>query len=407
MRSAENNGIAAVMASGNARGAARKLKVAGKRATAAKRGGAAKPFFLDQATLARARVLVVGDVMLDRYWFGEVSRVSPEAPVPIVKIDRTEDRPGGAANVARNAAALGASVTLLSVVGSDQPGQRLAQLLKADGVRARLHRDRTIDTTVKLRVLGRRQQLLRIDFETTPSHEVLLDKFADYKVLLAQCDIVILSDYAKGGLTHISKMIDLAIARGKRVLVDPKGEDFSRYRGATMVTPNRGEFRQVVGGWRDERELALKAQAQTRGRIPAADAQRGGYDLVPAGLGAARSGQGARGVRCQRRGRHGHRGAGGHARSGRVAARGHAHRQSRRRRGGGQAGHRRGPSAGNRREPQRWLSSNPISFSGYRRDLYRYRCRRIHRLEPCARAEPARRARYHRRGQPRVCRQIP
>ncbi len=264
MRSAENNGIAAVMASGNAQGAARKLKVGGKRATAAKQRSAAKPFLLDQAALGRARVLVVGDVMLDRYWFGEVSRVSPEAPVPIVKIDRTEDRPGGAANVARSAAALGASVILLSVVGSDQPGRRLAQLLKADGVRAKLHLDRTIDTTVKLRVLGRRQQLLRIDFETTPSHEVLLDKFAEYKVLLAQCDIVILSDYGKGGLTHISKMIDLAIARGKRVLVDPKGEDFSRYRGATVITPNRGEFRQVVGGWRDERELALKAQALRR-----------------------------------------------------------------------------------------------------------------------------------------------
>ena len=235
-----------------------------KRKRAVKQRPAAKAFRLDQASLRRARLLIVGDVMLDRYWFGEVSRVSPEAPVAIVKIDRTEDRPGGAANVARNAAALGARVTLLSVVGTDQPGQRLAQLLKADGVRARLHRDRTIDTTVKLRVLGRRQQLLRIDFETAPSYEVLLDKFAEYKALLDQCDIVILSDYGKGGLTHISKMIDLAVARGKRVLVDPKGDDYSRYRGATLVTPNRGELREVVGAWRDERELARKAQALRR-----------------------------------------------------------------------------------------------------------------------------------------------
>ena len=256
MRSAENNGIATVMASGKAQ--------VSKRKRAVKQRLAPKSFRLDAASLGRARLLIVGDVMLDRYWFGEVSRVSPEAPVAIVKIDRTEDRPGGAANVARNAAALGARVTLLSVVGTDQPGRRLAQLLKADGVRARLHRDRTIDTTVKLRVLGRRQQLLRIDFETAPSYEVLLDKFAEYKALLDQCDIVILSDYGKGGLTHISKMIDLAVSHGKRVLVDPKGDDYSRYRGATMVTPNRGELREVVGGWRDERELARKAQALRR-----------------------------------------------------------------------------------------------------------------------------------------------
>ena len=218
------------------------------------------PFSMDVRTLRRARLLVVGDVMLDRYWFGEVNRVSPEAPVPIVKIDHTDDRPGGAANVARNAAALGAHVTLLSVVGADQAGERLAQLLKADGVHAKLHRDRSIDTTVKLRVMGRRQQLLRIDFETAPSHEVLLDKLADYRNLLARSDIVVLSDYGKGGLTHISRMIALAVASGKRVLVDPKGEDYSRYRGATMVTPNRSELREVVGSWRDERELTRKAQ---------------------------------------------------------------------------------------------------------------------------------------------------
>ena len=252
------------MASGNAKVSTRKLTKNSGRAKAVKMRLAPKLFVLDQAALGRARLLVVGDVMLDRYWFGEVSRVSPEAPVPIVKVERTEDRPGGAANVARNAAALGARVTLLSVVGTDQPGQRLAQLLKADGVRARLHRDRSIDTTVKLRVLGRRQQLLRIDFETPPSREVLLDKFADYKALLGQCDIVILSDYGKGGLTHISKMIELAVSRGKRVLVDPKGKDYSRYRGATMVTPNRGEFREVVGAWRDERDLVQKAQALRR-----------------------------------------------------------------------------------------------------------------------------------------------
>ncbi|OGA26911.1 MAG: hypothetical protein A3I01_17435 [Betaproteobacteria bacterium RIFCSPLOWO2_02_FULL_65_24] len=219
---------------------------------------------IDRRILERARILVVGDVMLDRYWFGEVSRISPEAPVPIVKIGRAEERPGGAANVARNAAALGARVALLSVVGTDEPGERLAELLGRERVEARLHRDRSIDTTVKLRIIGRQQQLLRIDFETTPSREVLLDKLADYRDLLNGCDIVVLSDYGKGGLTHISQMIDLALERGKKVLVDPKGEDYSRYRGASVITPNRAELREVVGSWKNEQELETKAQALRR-----------------------------------------------------------------------------------------------------------------------------------------------
>ena len=261
MRLVENKDGAAIMA-GQTKVSRRARENSVKPSVA--RGSFSLDEQLDERLLGRARILVVGDVMLDRYWFGEVDRVSPEAPVPIVKIDRTEDRPGGAANVARNAAALGAHVTLLSVVGADQAGQRLAQLMKADGVRAKLHRDQSIDTTVKVRVIGRRQQMLRIDFETIPSHEVLLDKLAAYKALLAGSEIVVLSDYGKGGLTHISKMIDMAVAQGKRVLVDPKGEDYSRYRGATLVTPNRSELREVVGGWRDEGELTTKAQALRR-----------------------------------------------------------------------------------------------------------------------------------------------
>jgi len=208
-----------------------------------------------------ARVLVVGDVMLDRYWFGDVDRISPEAPVPVVKISRSEERPGGAANVARNAAALGASVTLLSVTGGDEAGATLERLLAAEHVRTSFHRDPALPTTVKLRVLARQQQLLRIDFETTPSHEVLATSLADYDRLLPDCDVVILSDYGKGGLTHITTMIARARAAGKRVLVDPKGEDWARYRGATIITPNRSEFRQVAGRWRDEAELTEKAQA--------------------------------------------------------------------------------------------------------------------------------------------------
>jgi rfaE bifunctional protein kinase chain/domain len=211
--------------------------------------------------VARTRVLVVGDVMLDRYWFGDVERISPEAPVPVVKVTRTEERPGGAANVARNAAALGAPVTLLSVTGADEAGAALARLLGTEGVRTSFHRDPALPTTVKLRVISRQQQLLRIDFETTPSHEVLATKLADYDRLVPESDVVILSDYGKGGLAHIETMIERARGAGKQVLVDPKGEDWDRYRGATVITPNRGEFRQVAGRWRDEAEMTAKALA--------------------------------------------------------------------------------------------------------------------------------------------------
>ncbi|MGE5026893.1 MAG: D-glycero-beta-D-manno-heptose-7-phosphate kinase [Betaproteobacteria bacterium] len=211
-----------------------------------------------------ARVLVVGDIMLDRYWFGEVSRISPEAPVPVVHVGRTEERPGGAANVARNAAALGAKVSLLSVAGKDEAGDSLARLLHDERVNVVLHRDAGLDTTIKLRVIGRQQQLLRIDFETAPSHEVLLSKLADFERMLADADVVILSDYGKGGLTHIRQMIGLASALHKPVLVDPKGDDYERYRSATLLTPNRSEFREVAGSWKSEEELAKKAQQLRR-----------------------------------------------------------------------------------------------------------------------------------------------
>jgi len=209
----------------------------------------------------RARVLVVGDVMLDRYWFGDVSRISPEAPVPVVRIERSEERPGGAANVARNIAALGAQAALLSVVGQDDAGASLKRLAEAEGVRTSLHIDPTLSTTVKLRVIGRQQQLLRIDFETVPSHEVLAAKLQEFERSLDGCDVVILSDYGKGGLIHIERMIRLARERGRIVLVDPKGDDYSRYRGATGITPNRAELREVVGRWKDEADLTRRAQA--------------------------------------------------------------------------------------------------------------------------------------------------
>lgn len=206
------------------------------------------------------RVLVVGDVMLDRYWFGDVDRISPEAPVPVVRVSRIEERPGGASNVARNAAALGARMTLLSVVGRDEAAVSLRRLMADGGIDASLHEDEAFDTIVKLRVISRQQQLLRIDFETMPSHEVLAAKLADFAERVADCDVVILSDYGKGGLARIGEMIRLAREVGKPVLVDPKGSDFSKYAGATVITPNRAELRQVVGSWSSESELVEKAR---------------------------------------------------------------------------------------------------------------------------------------------------
>ena len=211
--------------------------------------------------LSAVRLLVVGDVMLDRYWFGEVTRISPEAPVPVVKVERSKERPGGAANVARNAAALGAQVSLLALVGDDEPGRSLKRLMREGGIDATLHIDSAVTTTVKLRVIGRQQQLLRIDFETMPSHDALRAKLNDFEQRVLECDAVVLSDYGKGGLTHVSEMIRMARAAGKIVLVDPKGDDYSIYAGATVITPNRSEMREVVGRWKDDVELARKAEA--------------------------------------------------------------------------------------------------------------------------------------------------
>jgi rfaE bifunctional protein kinase chain/domain len=208
-------------------------------------------------------VLVVGDVMLDRYWFGEVSRISPEAPVPVVLVNEKSEqlKLGGAANVAWNCKELGARTRLLSVVGRDEPGRALEKLLKKMGVEASLHHDRSVSTTQKLRVIGRRQQLLRIDFERPPSREVLASKLEDFKRALPESDAVILSDYGKGGLAHIAEMIRSARRAGKRVLVDPKGDDYSRYKGASIITPNVAELREVVGTWKDEKDLKSRAQA--------------------------------------------------------------------------------------------------------------------------------------------------
>ncbi|MHB1676961.1 MAG: D-glycero-beta-D-manno-heptose-7-phosphate kinase [Sulfuriferula sp.] len=210
--------------------------------------------------LSAARILVVGDVMLDRYWFGDVARISPEAPVPIVKIHRQEERLGGAANVARNTAALGVTTALLSVVGADEAGSAVQRLLTDANIDAHLHKDEALDTIIKLRVIGRQQQLLRIDFEAPPSQVVLTDKLAQYHSLLPAYDLVILSDYGKGSLIHIQAMIAAANALQIPVLVDPKGDDYVRYRHASVLTPNLAEFRDVVGSWKNEEEFCAKAQ---------------------------------------------------------------------------------------------------------------------------------------------------
>lgn len=232
----------------------------GEGGTKGRKDDSNSPSSLHRSSSEPARVLVVGDVMLDRYWFGEVSRISPEAPVPVVKICSTEERLGGAANVARNAAALGAHTELLSVVGADEAGNCLARLLEVAGIGALLHRDQTLATTIKLRVIGRQQQLLRIDFETPPGREVLLSKLADLEARAPNADVIVLSDYGKGGMEHVASMIALANAAGKPVLVDPKGDDYSRYRNATLLTPNLAEFREVAGSWKSEDEFTNKAQ---------------------------------------------------------------------------------------------------------------------------------------------------
>jgi rfaE bifunctional protein kinase chain/domain len=214
--------------------------------------------------LARARVLIVGDAMLDRYWFGAVDRISPEAPVPVVRVNREEERLGGAANVALNVKTLGAQATLLTVVGNDEPAQKLQRLLEQQGVATVLGRDPQLYTIVKLRVIGRSQQLIRVDFENQPDHEVLSAMLGDYERELARHDAVLFSDYGKGGLTHIPRMIELARAAGKPVLVDPKGSDYSRYAGATVITPNRAELAQVIGAWGSEAQLHERTQALRR-----------------------------------------------------------------------------------------------------------------------------------------------
>ncbi|MEM8547593.1 MAG: bifunctional D-glycero-beta-D-manno-heptose-7-phosphate kinase/D-glycero-beta-D-manno-heptose 1-phosphate adenylyltransferase HldE [Pseudomonadota bacterium] len=207
-----------------------------------------------------ARVVVAGDVMLDQYWFGGTGRISPEAPVPVVHVDHDEERPGGAANVAVNLASLGCASALTGLVGDDAAAERLERSMQSHGIATTLVRDAAYPTTTKLRVLSRGQQLIRLDREETvransPSLGAALE------AQLTVDSVLILSDYGKGALHDVATLITLARGQGVPILVDPKGTDWSRYAGATLITPNEAEFRAVAGDWTDDEDLLERARA--------------------------------------------------------------------------------------------------------------------------------------------------
>jgi D-beta-D-heptose 7-phosphate kinase/D-beta-D-heptose 1-phosphate adenosyltransferase len=208
-----------------------------------------------------ARVLVVGDVMLDRYYHGSANRISPEAPVPVVRVSNQEDRPGGAGNVALNIAALGGAATLVGVVGTDATAEDLGARLSAAGVRCEFLVSQDKPTITKLRVISQHQQLLRMDFEQPFDAQDVADFQPRFESVLESAQVVIVSDYAKGALQDVPAIILAARAAGKPVIVDPKGSDFEKYRGATLITPNLHEFETVVGHCSTEQELITKGLA--------------------------------------------------------------------------------------------------------------------------------------------------
>lgn len=215
---------------------------------------------IDLTALEHACVLVVGDVMLDRYWHGGTSRISPEAPVPVVRVEDVEDRPGGAANVALNITSLGGKAVLAGVVGDDDNANLLENSLLSSGVSTYFQRSSEIPTITKLRVMSRNQQLLRLDFEQRLDNVDTAKLLAQVELALPQCDVVILSDYGKGSLNQVENLIASARAHGKRVLIDPKGQDFSKYRGASLITPNLTEFEAVVGTCANDAELSRRGE---------------------------------------------------------------------------------------------------------------------------------------------------
>ena len=211
--------------------------------------------------LEQVRVLVIGDLMLDRYWHGDTSRISPEAPVPVVRIGDTEERPGGAGNVALNIAALGAQATLVGLLGTDEAANILIRLLEKADINCQCEQLPACNTITKLRVLSRHQQLIRLDFEDNFSGYDGTDLVERCRPLITKTDVVVLSDYAKGALSQSEALIALARAAGKPVVVDPKGGDFRRYRGATLITPNSHEFEEMAGICVDDNTLVARGEA--------------------------------------------------------------------------------------------------------------------------------------------------
>ena len=209
--------------------------------------------------LKGTKVLVVGDLMLDRYWFGSANRISPEAPVPVVAVSREEARIGGAGNVAANIASLGVDTSLMSIVGRDSASEELVHVLKEKNIKDNLIRDSLTSTTVKTRVLAQQQQLIRLDFERQPSEESVLVLAESFKNEVNKYDAVIFSDYGKGVLRVIEALIDVSLNAGKLIFVDPKGNNFSKYKNASFLTPNRKELEAVTGSWGSEDELDAKA----------------------------------------------------------------------------------------------------------------------------------------------------
>lgn len=213
---------------------------------------------------SKSKILIIGDLMLDRYWSGSTGRISPEAPVPVVNVNDAEDRPGGAANVAINAASLGAQVSLLGLVGEDEAGSILKNRLKALDIDCQFEAVKGFDTITKLRIMSRHQQLLRLDFEKSFEMVDKSSLVSRFKQLIEKVDLVVLSDYAKGCLSDPQSFIKIANDNKKPVIVDPKGDQFNKYKGATLITPNMSEFEQVAGQCESEAQLALKANSFLR-----------------------------------------------------------------------------------------------------------------------------------------------
>jgi rfaE bifunctional protein kinase chain/domain len=208
---------------------------------------------------SNAAVLVVGDCMLDRYWDGRVARISPEAPVPVLHMRNEVNRLGGAANVAVNARRLGAKVGLLGVVGEDQPGRVFLEMLGSESIEQNVIIELSVTTTVKLRVVNQKHQLLRVDFEEPLVPEVSNRVARHFREAAGNSNCIVFSDYAKGALREVQDMIRSAKAAAKMVIVDPKGGDFRKYEGADIITPNQSELAVVVGTWADEDDLSRKA----------------------------------------------------------------------------------------------------------------------------------------------------